>query len=196
MTSIVEKSKHSVKNSEKCGVRPSDNDSVYPWHASIFVEHDKEQFVCEATLIDQSHVLTAAHCVSSTQKTKPISRRAISVYLGGDYILKSSVRVNVSKVFIHNGYETGTIFNDLAVLRLGEALNINDNVRPICLNEGIHKTGSEILGYGDDRKRILGEKVVEISRAECLKRAPALENVLTDDNICLSYSEGRYYYIL
>lgn len=177
----------------KCGLRPSN--TVYPWHASVFINNDgKEQFICEATLIDESHVLTAAHCVTSTRTGKPIPRTTISIYLGEENASQSAVRANVSKIHVHSEYEVGKLFNDIAILELGIPLIINDFVRPICLNEGVRKSGSDIEGYNvgvNTNKEVLSENVSEISNEECLKRTPDLQNILTDGTICLTYAKGK-----
>lgn len=192
LDTLILKSKHTPKLQAKCGVSPSNNNQIQPWHASLFVKHDgKEQFVCAATVIDQYHVLTAAHCVTSTHTGKPIPKGIISVYLGEDGASKTAIRADVSKLSIHPEYETGTLFNDLAILELGSSLNGDSYVMPICLNEGSHTLGSVIVGHGKGTNQLQTEKVSEISREECVKRLPELQNILTDESYCLSYREGR-----
>ena len=42
-------------------------------------------------------------------------------------------KVYIEKVIIHENYNTNTIDNDIAILKLKTPLKFNDNVRPACL---------------------------------------------------------------
>lgn len=85
----------------RCGVRnaqgingriknPSyiDGDSEfgeYPWQAAILKKDPKESvYVCGGTLIDNSHIITAAHCV------KTYSGFDLRVRLGGNFELRNT----------------------------------------------------------------------------------------------------------
>lgn len=89
----------------RCGVRNSqgingriknptyvDGDSEfgeYPWQAAILKKDPKESvYVCGGTLIDSSHIITAAHCI------KTYSGFDLRVRLGGENLLKELFRIS------------------------------------------------------------------------------------------------------
>ncbi|XP_064116269.1 transmembrane protease serine 11F-like [Macrobrachium nipponense] len=102
----------------------------FPWQIAMTVNG---KFHCGASLISDSHVLTAAHCVVSYQ----YSPSQIDLSLG-DWDLTTtsegkSIKAKVSKVSVHPRYSRSTLQNDLAVLKLTEKVEYTDRIRPICL---------------------------------------------------------------
>ncbi|XP_054734350.1 serine protease easter-like isoform X2 [Anastrepha obliqua] len=120
----------------------------FPWTALLVYtnDYDKVDFLCGGALISRNYVLTAAHCADG--------------YIAEDFLLKS-VRlgewntrtkrdcqednrgqelcalphrdVDVQRITIHPHYNSGTLTNDIALLRLAEYVDLTDFINVICL---------------------------------------------------------------
>jgi trypsin len=73
---------------------------------------------CGGALIDNNHVLTAAHCVEGA------SASDMQVLVGTNSLAQGGRRINVTRVTIHPDFDANPFLqSDVAVLRLGEAVN-------------------------------------------------------------------------
>jgi trypsin len=73
---------------------------------------------CGGALIDNNHVLTAAHCVEGA------SANSMQVLVGTNSLAQGGRRINVTRVTIHPDFDANPFLqSDVAVLRLGEAVN-------------------------------------------------------------------------
>jgi len=96
--------------------------------------------LCSGTLLTQQHVLTAAHCVNRPSFT------TASAFINNQEIV-------ASEVHIHPGYRpdfaAGVIFNDVAILKLSQA--VNRPAQPLLLSrETVADDLISIFGYGVD----------------------------------------------
>lgn len=107
----------------------------YPWQAAILKKDPKESvYVCGGTLIDGSHIITAAHCV------KTYSGFDLRVRLGEwdvnhDVEFFPYVERDVISVHVHPEYYAGTLDNDLAILKLSQPVDFSGtpHINPACL---------------------------------------------------------------
>ncbi|XP_063890015.1 inactive CLIP domain-containing serine protease A28-like isoform X2 [Scylla paramamosain] len=104
----------------------------FSWHAAVL--KGNKQYVCGAVLVDDRHVLTAAHCVAG------LDTHAIRIRLGDWDVSSSSefyrhMDVSVQWIVVHPEYYSGDLRNDLAVTRLQAYIDFvtNPHIRPVCL---------------------------------------------------------------
>ncbi|XP_026169540.1 vitamin K-dependent protein C [Mastacembelus armatus] len=122
-----------------------------PWQALLL--NARGRFHCGGVLIDESWVLTAAHCLDNNLK--------FSVRLG-DYERHrnegTEVTLKVLKAFKHPNYDRLTVDNDIALLRLEAPVPLSDYIVPVCLpvremaERVLHLNGTVtvVTGWGKD----------------------------------------------
>jgi len=141
----------------------------YPWLVALFSGNYQ---ICGASIINEWWILTAAHCVVEGGYLK------IKAGLHNLWHNNAQTRV-VEKAIYHekypnNGYD---IYNDVALLKLKEPLELNSYVQPICLpKSGLkHKDGQMfvVAGWGSTQEGGYGSNVVlqvavpKISDSDC-----------------------------
>ncbi|CAL8072235.1 unnamed protein product [Orchesella dallaii] len=100
---------------------------AFPWMAALLI--DGKQF-CGGSLIDNVHILTAAHCTDGAEKI---------VAVVGTNSLKDPepgrkiYNITRDGIFQHPNYNGNNIAFDVAILRLPERVQFTDKIRPICL---------------------------------------------------------------
>ncbi|KAL6468287.1 hypothetical protein MHYP_G00239640 [Metynnis hypsauchen] len=160
-----------------------------PWQALIL--NAKGKFHCGGVLIDESWILTAAHCLETSLR--------FSVRLG-DYLRfkkeDSEVTIPVSKIVSHPKYNPVTVDNDIALLRLATPVKFTDYILPACLpsrslaERVLHLNGTQtvVTGWGKQNETAshysstLGFiNVPLVDHAECARH---MVNNLTQNVLC------------
>ncbi|KAK3848921.1 hypothetical protein Pcinc_044307 [Petrolisthes cinctipes] len=118
----------------------------FPWIAALFNRH--KQF-CGGSLIDQTHILTAAHCVAHMSQ---LDIQNLRVRLGAHNLLaaeRSTQDFKVTRVVRHKDYDSRKLYNDVAMLTLDRPADYSQVVRPVCL-DGSGKTysGEDVIVAG------------------------------------------------
>ena len=82
-------------------------------------------------MIDDRHVLTAAHCIGNNDP----SRITITAGIHNKYREEKDTRqvFTVERIFKHPGYDSEMITNDITILQLTESVQFNEYVQPACL---------------------------------------------------------------
>ncbi|XP_031605530.1 vitamin K-dependent protein C [Oreochromis aureus] len=97
-----------------------------PWQ--VLVMDYRSRFHCGGVLIDESWVLTAAHCLENSL--------TFSVRLGDYERLRregTEVTLDVVQGFKHPNYNSKTVDNDIALLRLQTPAPVSEYIIPVCL---------------------------------------------------------------
>jgi hypothetical protein len=103
--------------------------SEFPWQ--IYLEADN--FVCGGSIISEEWIVTAAHCTKG-EFNEPIPSSRMTVTVGANNPRNSSQGKEylVSEVIVNENFDTGTLNNDIALLRLTEPIDY-PNAVPIKL---------------------------------------------------------------
>nr|XP_045620801.1 serine protease 44-like [Procambarus clarkii] len=104
---------------------------TYPWIAAVF--NRNKQF-CGGSLIDSTHILTAAHCIAHMSHLDIANLRvrvgAHNIHLAE----RTAQEFKVSRVVRHKDYDSRKLLNDVAMMTLDRPAVFNDVVRPVCLD--------------------------------------------------------------
>ncbi|KAM3866129.1 vitamin K-dependent protein C [Diretmus argenteus] len=160
-----------------------------PWQALLL--NARGMFHCGGVLIDDNWVLTAAHCLSNSLRFK--------VRLG-DYerfkLEGTEVTLPVAKVFKHPNYNSRTVDNDIALLRLESPAPLSQYIVPVCLpgrkmaERVLHLNGTTtvVSGWGKDdigsgpmKSALNVIKVPLVSHSVC---AHQMTHNITDNVLC------------
>ncbi|CAG2162038.1 unnamed protein product [Oppiella nova] len=151
----------------------------WPWMAAILkVENGANLFQCGGVLIDHLHALTAAHCVSQFSHN---SEYKLVVRLGEWDTQKTSEFLHhedykVENIVIHKAFRNGSLWNDVAILRLESEVQFKPHIDSVCLpsiQENFDSMQCVTTGWGKSAYRgsysnILKEvKVPVLNHYEC-----------------------------
>jgi len=106
----------------------------FPFMASL---HSHGRQFCGGSLIDNQHILTAAHCVATMSSADV---RNLRVRLG-DHNIKDSgdarhQEYEVKQLIKNKGFSSSTLHHDIAILKLKTTVRYSNTVQPIKLAEG------------------------------------------------------------
>uniref|UniRef100_A0A1B0CCU7 Phenoloxidase-activating factor 2 n=2 Tax=Lutzomyia longipalpis TaxID=7200 RepID=A0A1B0CCU7_LUTLO len=123
--------KNGYQDSERIVGGHNADPNEWPWIAVLF--NGGRQF-CGGSLIDSQHVLTAAHCVAH-MSSWDVARLTVQL---GDHNIRSATEVvhetrHVKRVVRHRGFDSRTLYDDIALLTLDRPVTFSSSIRPICL---------------------------------------------------------------
>jgi secreted trypsin-like serine protease len=112
--------------------------STAPWQVLLIGDHGGALSLCGGSVIDESHIVTAAHCVQDDDGA-PMAAAALSVYAGTLTLSERNApevqRPGVATVHIHPGWNGSSSVgrDDAAVLTLATPLILGGAVQKIAL---------------------------------------------------------------
>ncbi|XP_034238581.1 enteropeptidase-like isoform X2 [Thrips palmi] len=175
----------------------------FPWHGALYQKvHGEYKYLCGASLLSASALITAAHCVQSREGNYYV---AIGM-LTSDWN-KDSVGVHkskVSQVIIHPDYYglRGKYDADLAILHLEKPAPLGRRIGTLCVSraEGTSLAAEDIItvaGWGNG-SAVLDElhfaELPFLPRRQCLtaisEAAAFAVSYLTNDKFCSVRDRG------
>ena len=107
----------------------------YPWQVALLKKEEYDNvYVCGGSLIDSSHILTAAHCIKQLQPAQ-IRARLGEWDVNNDSEFFPNIEYDVISATIHPEYYSNNLYNDLAVLKIAGSVDYasNPHISPVCI---------------------------------------------------------------
>ncbi|KAM3421947.1 Trypsin-7 [Cercospora zeina] len=145
---------------------------------------------CGAAMINANTALTAAHCVEMGG--------TFTVVAGTNQWRFGGVRSGVPQIIIHGGYDSQTLDNDFAILKLSTPIAQSENIAyaflPPAGSDPAPNTPATVAGWGATRTNgqatedLMAVQVPIVHPDTCARvLAPAL---FSQNMICAGYPEG------
>ncbi|KAJ8923627.1 hypothetical protein NQ315_010206 [Exocentrus adspersus] len=170
----------------------------WPWIAALYrpkqLQQGLEQQFCGGSLITDTHILTASHCVQG------LTPAEIRVRLGEyNFATPNESRsrdYGVVEIIEHEGFVLSTYENDIAIVKMDKPTMFNTYIWPICLppvEETFENKMAVVAGWGQQYYAGPTSEVllqVEVPVWQHQKCVDAFVQRITDDNICAAGYEG------
>jgi len=152
--------------------------------------------MCGATLLNKRYAMTAMHCVTDATNL---------VVALGEHNIRQDIEshrvqgIKVQRVIKRPDYDTSSINNDIALLRLETEVQFNDNVVPACLptdkNQQYTNWEAVVSGWGttseggrtSDVLKETTQTIISNSDARCVRGSQ--DNPVPGSKMC-GYKEG------
>lgn len=105
------------------------NPHSFPWAVSLQYKgvHD-----CGGVIIDEWHILTAAHCLDYSDDLQNYFAR-----VGAHHKYTSGELMPIAKLFLHPNYDEQRSSDDIGIIRLAAPIRFSQDVQPICLFDSV-----------------------------------------------------------
>lgn len=174
-----------------------------PFMASVQINlGDGYVHVCGGSIISNFKVLTAAHCFDDLPATGDWRIAYGSNKINNLDDPTSSVQwSSVAEVYIHPAYQRGTFFNDVAVLRVTDAINATPLPLATPVNEPVFDGAiqGEVFGWGvtEEGSDFLSNELRYVSvplqpQNICQEVFPTNPAVVNDVSFCAGFADGGF----
>lgn len=131
------------------------NPGEIPYEVSLQFKNRKRKHFCGGSIILESWIVTAAHCVNNVHYSE------IEVVAGEHNVVideDTEQRLMISDIFIHTNYNGSTHVNDIALLKLATNISYDTYSQPIALPKQGHLASGECIISGWGRLSFLGPR--------------------------------------
>ncbi|XP_065370519.1 trypsin alpha-4-like [Calliphora vicina] len=143
----------------------------FPWQISL---QRSGSHSCGGSIYNSNIIVTAANCLKS------VSASVLKVRAGSTYWNSGGVLVSVASFKIHEGYNSRTMLNDIAVIKLASSLTFSSNIKAISLASSTPANGAAALGWG----------TTSISESSLPTQLRSVDVTIVSTTACASSSYG------
>ncbi|KAH8405537.1 hypothetical protein KR215_002133, partial [Drosophila sulfurigaster] len=160
----------------------------FPWQISL---QRSGSHSCGGSIYSANIIVTAAHCLQS------VSASTLQVRAGSSYWSSGGVTSKVAAFRNHEGYNSNTMVNDIAVIRLSSSLSFSSNIKSIGLasfnpsngaSASVSGWGTQSSGSSSIPSQLQYVNVNIVSQSVCASSAYSYGSQIRSTMICAAAS--------
>ncbi|KAF5271846.1 hypothetical protein FQA39_LY07986 [Lamprigera yunnana] len=155
----------------------------FPYQVMVLL---KNKFQCSGTIINQLHILTAAHCIIG------VPSALLKIVAGTNCILEGGMWYDVLGYTVHEKYNDSLTSNDIAIIKLKNEMQYSDVIKQVSLNNQIIEVAADAIvsGWGATKRK--GNASLTLNWVQlkimdlqlCKKLIKGFKYPILDTNIC------------
>ncbi|KAH8280264.1 hypothetical protein KR018_001171, partial [Drosophila ironensis] len=162
----------------------------FPWQISL---QRSGSHSCGGSIYSSSIIVTAAHCLQS------VSTSVLKVRAGSTYWSSGGTLVSVASFKNHEGYNSNTMVNDIAIVKLSSALSFGSDIKSIGLASSSPANGASAsvsgwgtLSYGSSSipSQLQYVNVAIVSQTTCASSTYGYGSQIKSTMLC-AYTAGK-----
>ncbi|KAH8280260.1 hypothetical protein KR018_001169, partial [Drosophila ironensis] len=162
----------------------------FPWQISL---QRSGSHSCGGSIYSSNIIVTAAHCLQS------VSTSVLKVRVGSTYWNSGGTLVSVSSFKNHEGYNSNTMINDIAIIKLASSLSFSSSVKAISLatyspangaSAAVSGWGTQSYGASSIPAQLQYVDLKIVSQANCASSTYGYGSEIRSTMIC-AYTVGK-----
>jgi len=167
---------------------------MIPWQVGLLFNSPSEANQgCGGALVGDQYVVTAAHC---TEGASPgdIYVDVGDTILGTPFEAQSFI-IAVEEIIDHSDYNSGTLENDISILKLAEKVDLYTypNIKPACLPSYKYSGPAVVSGWGTTSSGGVSQSWLKDTNVDVYPQGSCGDyppGDITDDMLCAGYPHG------
>ncbi|XP_031624790.1 basement membrane proteoglycan-like isoform X2 [Contarinia nasturtii] len=145
-------------------------DGEFPWMVALgYLDANsyKPTFDCGGTIISDSFILTAAHCVKPRPPVKARMGKVSLIDTDEDDVRAINRRIRERDIIAHPQHSSLTKMNDIALIRIRDGIPFSEYIKPACLETDYRDKPTHfkliVAGWGlkSDENRVRSDRLLK-----------------------------------
>ncbi|KAI3382002.1 hypothetical protein SNEBB_008073 [Seison nebaliae] len=125
-------------------------DNSIPFIVSLNIKTSAGEQLCGGSIVNSNWIVTAAHCFEGMSDAEVKNSEVVISDLDLVEVDTGEKKIKIEQGFEHPDYESSdtNLYNDIYLIKIGEAITFNDKAQPICISDDRPSEGEEVTAAG------------------------------------------------
>lgn len=145
----------------------------FPYHAHLNIIDERGRKICGGTLLSDTWILTAAHCVA-TSRSVEVTLGLLEKYNGNETRIVDEILQE--NIHVHSTFVRSMMWNDIALIKLTNTVKFTETIRPVEFSKTCDSNENvEVIVMGNGVTKMSSRRNANVLQWAPLRTIPAQE---------------------